>query len=82
MFATILSSYANLGEIHEKIIKSELQNDVIVVNALIDMYAKCVRVSKARELSDNMPEQYVVSWTARCSLLDNNDCRICHAWLW
>jgi pentatricopeptide repeat protein len=69
-FASILPAYANLGaleqgtEIHEKIIRSGLQNDVIVVNALIDMYAKCGSVCKARELFDNMHQQDVVSWTA------------------
>jgi pentatricopeptide repeat protein len=66
--ASILPTCANLAaleqgvEIHDKIIKSGLISDLIVVNALIDMYAKCGSIEKARELFDEMHEQDVVSW--------------------
>ena len=33
-----------------------------MVNALIDMYAKCDNLSKAREILDELPIQNVVSW--------------------
>ena len=41
-------------DIHEKIVRSGFQSDVIAVNALIDMYGKCGSIQKAHELFDNM----------------------------
>jgi pentatricopeptide repeat protein len=69
-FASILPACANLGaleqgmEIHEEIIRGGFRCDVFVESALIDMYAKCGNVEKARGLFDEMPERDVVSWTA------------------
>ena len=31
-------------------------------NALVDMYAKCGTISKARQVLDELPSQNVVSW--------------------
>jgi len=50
-------------EIYEKIIASGYQYDVVVVNALIDMYAKCGNMLKARELFDKMHQRDAFSWT-------------------
>jgi pentatricopeptide repeat protein len=67
-FASVLPACANLAalekgmEIHEEINRSEFQLDVFVENALIDMYAKCGQIDKARELFDKMCQRYVVSW--------------------
>jgi pentatricopeptide repeat protein len=72
-FTSVLPACANLAaleygtEIHERIIQSGLQSDVVVVNALIDMYGKCGSLKKARELFDNMHERDVVSWTSMIS---------------
>ncbi|KAK7247482.1 hypothetical protein RIF29_42365 [Crotalaria pallida] len=41
-----------------------LKNNVVVCNALIDMYAKCGSFNDAQELFYNMPNRTVVSWTA------------------
>ncbi|XP_031281449.1 pentatricopeptide repeat-containing protein At4g19191, mitochondrial isoform X1 [Pistacia vera] len=41
-----------------------LRDNVMVCNALIDMYAKCGSIPDARELFLAMPERTVVSWTA------------------
>ncbi|KAF7840011.1 pentatricopeptide repeat-containing protein [Senna tora] len=40
-----------------------LKDNVVVCNALIDMYAKCGCINEARELFYNMAEKTVVSWT-------------------
>ncbi|KAG9137775.1 hypothetical protein Leryth_019398 [Lithospermum erythrorhizon] len=40
-----------------------LNHDVMVLNALIDMYSKCGSTSDAQELFRKMPERTVVSWT-------------------
>ncbi|XP_057841515.2 pentatricopeptide repeat-containing protein DOT4, chloroplastic [Cryptomeria japonica] len=68
-FASILPVCANLAaleqgvEIHEEIIKSGLQCDVFVESSLVDMYAKCGNIEKARDLFDKMHRQDTVSWT-------------------
>ncbi|XP_057871105.2 pentatricopeptide repeat-containing protein At2g35030, mitochondrial [Cryptomeria japonica] len=69
-FSCILSVCANFAalrqgmEIHEKIVRNGFQCDVTVVNALIDMYAKCGSIQKAWELFDKMHQRNVISWTA------------------
>ncbi|GAB2291543.1 hypothetical protein Dimus_025797 [Dionaea muscipula] len=70
---SILSSCAQLGAlsvgiwVHEIIGKQRLQSNIYVSTALIDMYAKCGSIIKARELFDKMPEKNVVSWNAMIS---------------
>eukprot|EP01018_Ginkgo_biloba_P001468 Gb_24929 [translate_table: standard] len=69
-YASVLSACANLAfleqgkEIHEAIITSGLQCDVLVGNALVDMYAKCGCLEVARHEFDKMPQRDVVSWNA------------------
>eukprot|EP01018_Ginkgo_biloba_P002617 Gb_35466 [translate_table: standard] len=69
-FASVLPACANLAaleqgvEIHEEIIRSGCQSDVFVANALLDMYAKCGSIEKARDLFRKMHERNTVSWTA------------------
>ncbi|XP_057849662.2 pentatricopeptide repeat-containing protein At4g02750 [Cryptomeria japonica] len=71
-FAGILPAITKIGfmeqgiEIHEKIIESGV-SDVMVVSALIDMYAKCGRVWKAHKLFDKTPQRNVFSWNALIS---------------
>ncbi|XP_057866832.2 pentatricopeptide repeat-containing protein At3g26782, mitochondrial-like [Cryptomeria japonica] len=73
MFASILPAFAKLGalergmEIHQKIIESMFLSDIVVVNALIDMYAKCGSIQKARDLFDNIDHPDVASWNAMIS---------------
>jgi len=70
---SILSACAQLGAIslgkwvHELINKEKLESNVYVSTALIDMYAKCGSISKARELFEAMLEKNVVSWNAMIS---------------
>eukprot|EP01018_Ginkgo_biloba_P001343 Gb_25869 [translate_table: standard] len=69
-FASVLPACSNLAtldqgkEIHEEIIINEIQSDVFVGSALVDMYAKCERIESARYLFDKMSERNVVSWNA------------------
>ncbi|XP_057815489.1 pentatricopeptide repeat-containing protein At2g13600 [Cryptomeria japonica] len=69
-FSSILPVCGNVAslnhgfQIHGKIIRCRLQFDVIVMNALIDIYAKCGSVHKARELFDKMRNTDVVSWNS------------------
>ncbi|KAH7441274.1 hypothetical protein KP509_03G031800 [Ceratopteris richardii] len=55
-------------EIHTKIMRERfLERDVVVANAVVDMYAKCGALQKAREVFDQLPTQDTVSWTALIS---------------
>ncbi|XP_057832149.2 pentatricopeptide repeat-containing protein At3g24000, mitochondrial-like [Cryptomeria japonica] len=69
-FATILPVCAKMGaleqgvDIHQRILEGRFSLDIVVGNALVDMYTKCGNIDKARELFDRMPERDVVSWTA------------------
>jgi len=59
-FATVFPACANAEslwkgvEIHTKIIKFGFESDLVVANALIDMYAKCGNIENACELFDKM----------------------------
>lgn len=41
-----------------------LQGSIILHNALIDMYAKCGSMSRAKVVFDKMPRKDIVSWTS------------------
>eukprot|EP01018_Ginkgo_biloba_P008990 Gb_03996 [translate_table: standard] len=51
-------------EIHAYINRNGFQLNIFVVNALIDMYAKCGSLYHARQLFDKMCQRDAVSWTA------------------
>lgn len=49
---------------HCRIIKPRLDSNVVVGNALVDMYAKCGRLNDARKVFDTLPSKNLVSWNA------------------
>ncbi|KAJ7568857.1 hypothetical protein O6H91_01G050800 [Diphasiastrum complanatum] len=51
-------------QLHSDIIKSGFESNVIIENALVDMYAKCGCIEDARQIFNNMHERDVVSLTA------------------
>ncbi|XP_057841741.2 pentatricopeptide repeat-containing protein At3g24000, mitochondrial-like [Cryptomeria japonica] len=69
-FATILPACAKMGaleqgvDIHQSILEGGFLSDIVVGNAMVDMYGKCGSIEKARESFDRMPQRNVVSWTA------------------
>ncbi|KAJ7295315.1 hypothetical protein O6H91_Y197900 [Diphasiastrum complanatum] len=69
-FLCLLNACASLGEleqgqnVHEEVLKSGLEADVSLANALVHMYARCGDVARARQLFDRMPKRDIVSWTA------------------
>ncbi|XP_057854815.2 pentatricopeptide repeat-containing protein At2g13600 [Cryptomeria japonica] len=69
-FASILPACAKMGaleqgmDIHQSIMEGFFNSDIRVGNALIDMYAKCGSIDKARELFDRMPQRDAISWNA------------------
>ncbi|KAJ8769132.1 hypothetical protein K2173_000907 [Erythroxylum novogranatense] len=72
--ASVVSACASLAafkeglQIHACVMKCDrLRDDLILGNALVDMYAKCGRVSEARSVFDRMPMRNVVSETSMVS---------------
>ncbi|CAJ1957996.1 unnamed protein product [Sphenostylis stenocarpa] len=72
--ASVVSACASLSaireglQIHARVIKRDkFRNDLVLGNALVDMYAKCKRVSEAQLVFDRMPVRDVVSETSMVS---------------
>ncbi|XP_057852302.2 pentatricopeptide repeat-containing protein At4g13650-like isoform X2 [Cryptomeria japonica] len=67
-FASVLPACAKVGaleqgmDVHQSINERGISSNVVVVTALVDMYAKCGSIDKAREVFDKMPQRNVVSW--------------------
>ncbi|KAJ7521907.1 hypothetical protein O6H91_19G073900 [Diphasiastrum complanatum] len=51
-------------EIHGAIVKSGYDGEVVVGNALINMYGKCQSLQDARSVFSKMPRRDIVSWNA------------------
>ncbi|KAL2347223.1 hypothetical protein Fmac_001223 [Flemingia macrophylla] len=72
--ASVVSACASLSaireglQVHARVMKREkFRNDLVLGNALVDMYAKCRRVNEARMVFDRMPVRNVVSETSMVS---------------
>ncbi|XP_051121853.1 putative pentatricopeptide repeat-containing protein At3g11460, mitochondrial isoform X2 [Andrographis paniculata] len=69
-FVGVLSACANLGaqrigiEVEEKIELHGFGFNPFLKNALINMYARCGNLARARAIFDEMPEKNLVTWTA------------------
>ncbi|XP_057813358.2 pentatricopeptide repeat-containing protein At1g08070, chloroplastic isoform X2 [Cryptomeria japonica] len=67
-FASVLPACAKIRgleqgmDVHQIIVENGFLSDVVAVSALVDMYAKCGSIHKARELFDKIPQRDVVSW--------------------
>ncbi|KAI5069670.1 hypothetical protein GOP47_0015971 [Adiantum capillus-veneris] len=70
-FSCILKACGSIGaiskgeEIHNKIASQGLfENNTILGNAVVDMYAKCGAVAKAQQVLEEFPHRDVASWNA------------------
>ncbi|XP_043698304.1 pentatricopeptide repeat-containing protein At4g25270, chloroplastic [Telopea speciosissima] len=69
-FPRVLKACAGLGlirmgeEIHRHIVRSGFSGDGFVLNALVDMYAKCGDIVKARKVFDKIVHRDSVSWNS------------------
>ena len=67
---SVISACANVGAlvqakwIHTYADKNGFGRALPINNALIDMYAKCGNLVKAREVFENMPRKNVISWSS------------------
>ncbi|KAM1235535.1 hypothetical protein ACFX13_005068 [Malus domestica] len=72
-FVSVLAACSQLGalglgcSVHRDVINSGLHVNVALGSSLINMYARCGNVSKAREVFDSMKERNVIAWTAMIS---------------
>lgn len=74
-FACCLKACGSIGaisqgqELHYEIVRQGLhERDLMVGNALVDMYGKCGSLTLAREVFDSLPARDVVTWNALMSL--------------
>ncbi|KAF5790868.1 putative tetratricopeptide-like helical domain superfamily, DYW domain-containing protein [Helianthus annuus] len=79
-FATMLSVAATetnlkMGkQIHAQALVTEAGSDILVGNALVDMYAKCDRFQDANVIFASLPRGSAVPWTAIISAYVQNGC--------
>lgn len=72
-YSSVLRACASLAaldpgvQIHSLTVKTIYDNDIVVGNALIDMYAKCGSIRDARLVFDMFTERDEVSWNAMIS---------------
>jgi pentatricopeptide repeat protein len=77
-FTSVLPAFAQLAalqlgkEIHAYIIRRGFVTEVFVLNALIDMYAKCRSLEDAQHLFDKMPKKDVGSWNSMIACYSRN----------
>eukprot|EP01018_Ginkgo_biloba_P002445 Gb_38364 [translate_table: standard] len=80
IFPSVLKACASLAtlqqgkEIHNYILRNGFESDVVVANALIDMYSKCRRIENAHQLFDKMSERDIISWNTMISCYMQNGC--------
>jgi pentatricopeptide repeat protein len=70
-YLSVLKACGSVGaldkgkEIHGEIEKDEcLKKDVLIGNALVDMYSQCGEFARAQRVFDELPIKNIVSWTA------------------
>lgn len=69
-FPRVLKACGGVGniqvgeEIHRQVIKSGFGNNMFVLNAVVDMYAKCGDIIRARKVFDCIDEKELVSWNS------------------
>lgn len=73
MFLCILKACISTGSlekgiiVHKQIQNNGVEADIVIGNALVDMYAKCGGVENARAVFDKMPVRHMTSWGAMIS---------------
>nr|UPT48387.1 pentatricopeptide repeat protein AaPPR14 [Agave angustifolia]UPT49066.1 pentatricopeptide repeat protein AaPPR1502 [Agave angustifolia] len=68
-FVSVLTACANLGDLERgkwihSMTKRIKEVDVLLLTALLTMYAKCGEMDKAKEVFDQMAERSVVTWNS------------------
>lgn len=66
-----LLSHSNGRELHAHVVKTGLDADIYVQNALLCLYGHVFGIRAARNLFDKMPERDIVSWNTLLGLYNN-----------
>ncbi|KAI8533993.1 hypothetical protein RHMOL_Rhmol10G0054400 [Rhododendron molle] len=61
-------------QVHNRILKANIEVDEFIGSAVIDMYGKCGEISNARNVFDGMQTRNVVSWTAMLAAYFQDRC--------
>uniref|UniRef100_A0A164ZGQ6 Pentatricopeptide repeat-containing protein n=1 Tax=Daucus carota subsp. sativus TaxID=79200 RepID=A0A164ZGQ6_DAUCS len=70
LYNKLLNESAKLGriregkDVHQHLLRSRFRDYQVVLNSVVNMYAKCGCLEDARKVFDEMPVRDVVSWTA------------------
>ncbi|CAJ1977176.1 unnamed protein product [Sphenostylis stenocarpa] len=79
-FVSILGACGKLGclnlgrGIHGLGLKCLYVKELVVCNAVLDMYMRCESVTDARQMFDEIPEKDIISWTSMISGLVQRQC--------
>ena len=68
-----LTAFVEGEKIFSDIVKNEHWYNVVVGNAILDMYSKCGRIDEARLIFAKMPYRNVVSWTTIIASYSHNE---------
>ncbi|EFJ30892.1 hypothetical protein SELMODRAFT_88791, partial [Selaginella moellendorffii] len=69
-FSLVLDVCANLAALaqarilHATVAGTELEQDMVVKNTLVNMYGKCGKLNEARQVFEKMASKDMVSWTS------------------
>ncbi|KAE8734545.1 Pentatricopeptide repeat-containing protein [Hibiscus syriacus] len=72
-YPSVFKAYAQLGlacygrQLHGRVIKQEMELDVVAWNSMVIGLAKCGEIDEARKLFDKMPTRNTVSWNSMIS---------------
>nr|CAB3470025.1 unnamed protein product [Digitaria exilis] len=78
LLSSLLAICANISsiklgtQVHAYMCKKQPMGDVVLDNALVDMYAKAGEFSDARHAFDEMPHRNVISWTSLITACGKN----------
>ncbi|XP_068669833.1 putative pentatricopeptide repeat-containing protein At3g13770, mitochondrial [Aristolochia californica] len=67
---SVLQACASLGALqqgrwlHEQMVRSQMEINVYIGAALINMYARCGSMEEAQRVFDQMPQKDLISWTS------------------
>lgn len=68
MYSAVLNACGSVGDlrlgkvIHERISSARLEFDTVLMNSLLDMYVKCVSLSDAQKVFDDMLDRNSTTW--------------------